>query len=914
MERGTKDGGKTTTILYKKSLSTLRGRNSRPSSIRTHNFPKSGTHHLKLRTSGDHLYYCDGTKVKRDLSIETDVCRRRRNVINRASKYSDSIKSTFADGDSCCCLEPDAKAVKFHNVDIVSLIVDNFRGLLNKWIREYLLDSSDNLQRIEAIRESLLQKFDKKLCRASKSTCKSSLDSRRKRVGRQYLTKDSIPNCETCSNYTVPLQNKRCGLISSLSLPRNINKQINAFSSKNIWVPLNKQSDIADSTLILIAMSSRSFTKRCATYNEPKPYIERKRSFVNLQGKKTLYRSVTSEGPIFLRPSTAKVETISLVRNIYGDSDVQMQPETKNDKDTMTDEHGYECRSCSRSNSSRKYLRKLKSSGLCLNNIKSRHFTYLYRKASKRNSRSNEFINHFQTILNYFEQYEGQKNVILDVHVNVSPVENPVSYQEHLNKTCKHQFTISPISKANCGCLDTLMESRESESSSKDSKSSENHPEIISLLDGSESKAKYIVENENNSEVVEIVEPQQINNNPESSASNTNAESFISDNKINICYQIDSLKNVIKGLTLTAEKLISDHMREKTNTSCRSTQVDVYHCHAAVDTLIKSFPNTSTPMNSNNQSSQSYAMWYSQNPVIFDTVPEMTKQLMNVEMANYKTPTGCSDLKAIPHSSSVCNKNNDSFKDLKPEDQEDNFSKSSSNQSKGIQFSCNIAGINPGLKLQTQSKTTNPFPILVKKPSFCYIESESLLKVTDMTSKPEIPIPKAVKEVGLSCSFASPPSHFEIIEENVARNITPYTRSSIKLYSCGDGFSKREIYVSPEREPRYSQRIQKTSTAQCQSEELMQQFHINQERSELLDQYDQSDQLKSSKNSRCLKFFKISLFCLILCVLVVAVTLVSVYTDIKQIWQRTVNSIWTTEAISAKNTSDLHLLLSEFGF
>ncbi|XP_063543183.1 uncharacterized protein LOC134751670 [Cydia strobilella] len=852
MESETKDETKNTTVLYKKSLSILRGRRSRPSSIRSHNCPKSGTLHLKVRTSEDHLYYCDGAKIKRDLSIETDICRKRHYIRKRASKYSDSIKSTFADGDSSCA-EPEARAVKYHNADVVSLIVDNFRGLLNKWIREYLLDSSDNLQKIEAIRESLLRKCDKRLNRASKSTCKCSLDSRRKRVGRQYLTKDiSITNCETCSNYTVPLQNKRCTLISSLSLPRNIDKQGNTFSSMNIWVPLNRPLDVADSTLILLTMSSRSFTKRCATYNEPKPCIEKKQSFVNLQGKKTIYRTVTSEGPMILRPSTARVETISLVRNIYADSHIQMQTKTNNDKNTMTEEHSYECRSCSRSNNSRKNLRKLKSSGLCLNNIKSRHFTYLYRKASKRNSRSNEFINHFQTILNYFEQYEGQNNVILDVHVNVLPVENVVSHQEHLNKTCEHQFIISTVGKANCACLDTLMESRESESSSKDSKSSENvnRPEIISLLDCSESKAKYIVETANNSDVVEVEEPQQSNNNPESYASNTNPESFILDNKLNICYQINSLKNVIKGLTLTAEKLISDHMQEKNDTSCRSTQVDVYQCHAAVDTLIQSFPNTSTPMNSNNQSNQSYAMWYSQNPVLFDTVPEMTKQLMNVEMANYKTPIECLDSKSIPHPSSARDKNNDSFKDLKPEDQHHNQSKSCSNQSKGIQFSCNMAGINPGLKLQTQSKTTDYFPILAKKPSFCYIESESLLKVTDMTSKPDIPIPRTVKEVGLTCSFDNPSLNFEIMQEKVARNTTPFTRSSIKLYSCGDGFSKRETYVSPVTEPRYSQRIQKTSTVQCQSDELMQQFYINQERSEILDQYNQSD-LKSSKKARC---------------------------------------------------------------
>lgn len=307
-----------TKVLYKKSYN----------SIFTHSRTCSGTSQqtksttFQRRKLSNHKVFTDGQKLKKDLSIETDICVLRRYYKYKrnwmSSKAATSAKSRYSNyteidtiaefRDSSACgdklLGEDFDNLRPPtNMDRTNMMLDNFKDLLNKWITKHLIQGRGTEGKMEDVFEAVLQGVESRRAQKS-SSCTTYILSKEDETDYRKCHVVNIAastdyNGQCCSSrhpnitsyenfqqsrYTVPIICNNLRIISTLSIPRNINRRkrynrrrklrrikVNRTPNKNLLVSYMKTPPkflATVSSFNLLAISTKSLIKRCVNFDD----------------------------------------------------------------------------------------------------------------------------------------------------------------------------------------------------------------------------------------------------------------------------------------------------------------------------------------------------------------------------------------------------------------------------------------------------------------------------------------------------------------------------------------------------------------------------------------------------------------------------------------------------------------------
>nr|XP_021197020.2 uncharacterized protein LOC110381137 [Helicoverpa armigera] len=691
-KRKDKDGE--TKVLFKKSNATMFV-HSRTGSATSQLFSRSGMLLIKKNLENSHNYYTDRGKLKRDLSVETDFCIMRRYYRGKKNKMSTqdgSAKSKYSTvvdtevetieefPDMSACGDNDTDNKSNPPLDLASVMLDNLKDLINQWIQKHLLENKDTKQKIDTVLDNLMQKLDQKgnLGSSSGSTYvlhreATNQEVKNKKVSTASITRQYCKHSrnvkvgsssnisEKSSSLTLPLQYKDIRIISTLSIPRSFHKRgmeekkddhgswykMKKIKHKNIILSIDKSNKLIDSSSYdLVAISTKSLTKRC---NYDMNVKKKKRHIVFFP--KPFYKSATDISST-TNNEHSKINNIeitkhhlddmpSLLKSLYYNDpvitstlDKNIQYDTRNDNGTMTEKNSNELINKARSEKTKdgyvkikngkslyegdqsepivtidfvdqkvkyptpknsktikitkeenlkisKSYKKISDKGkinkrkkrtpnkLTSNfkapkyqNIHNKQFTFLYKKANDQMSQGKEFMKHCQNIIQYFEDYNGNKNIKLDVRINVFPI-----FENRTKDVCTnisneasgiHDTMGGPTLLYNVRPTQECAPVQIDEESIKDptENSSCNYvPEIIPLLDGAVSQTKYIF-NENPREKLDTV-----------SKHNSVIEQGTLTSELEIVQEISELRSVIKDLAAAAEKFVSEQVKRDSNKS-----------------------------------------------------------------------------------------------------------------------------------------------------------------------------------------------------------------------------------------------------------------------------------------------------------------------------------------------------------
>lgn len=772
-----------TKVLFKKSNIACRT-HSRSCSDASQ-ITKSGILHIKKNLSKTTDYYTDGDKVKRDLSVETGVCVLRRYYKSKHKRDKCSIHTSSA--KSKCSIAADTEFAeskpdhacgdsrnKFDiinpanplNIDITSLMVENLKGLLNDWIRKYVLEDTETKKKLVNVLDSLLQSLETKIISTTHSSCSTYVVERNGanyRV-RNKKTETNSLTCQYCkqkqtsiitntsssvlfkkySRFTIPFPYKHLRIISTLSIPRNMYKRDKS-RKKNFVYKVKKvqrksivSKDVKKDRKVVINVSS------CAISNESKrrPTKPSRRHYKKSQIKK---RGILFLPQMFYRSTTDCTSTVeiddemkneetqesqldampSLVKSIYADdpanvtsTDKLRNYENRNDICTMTEtgitHHNFKNLIASVSNvqfHDAKYVcsnktvetssivnekyenadidfinqsiefpnmttrkqnlldkqykkkhkvikfksqkkrnklsrkrksifHKIKSKSNKYKSIKYKKFTYLYRKRKNRNIQG-DFFTHLRNIFKYFAEYEGKRDIKLEIHCNVYP------FLDVKQKLFHRDIKASPKEASNVALAGSAFDLKAKDEKIGLKEKPTINPGIIPLLDGAASQAKYIFKSDNSTKT---------SDNSIKYRDSTEKGTIMTG--LEVSKELSELKTAIKDLSTTAEMILQEHIiRQKVKSKHDSSII----------------PNKSIEVKKTN------------------TFENSEKQVMRL-----------------------------------------------SNTSKGIQISNNVAKgqLLSGIKLSKGPKIIEEFTNRLKKRSSSYhvIDSESILRVTDMTA------------------------------------------------------------------------------------------------------------------------------------------------------------------------------------
>lgn len=739
-------------VLFKNSLNTLHTY-SKTYSGASQIFTKSLLLQLKQNLPKDNYYEDNGT-VKRDLSIETDICimrryckRKRNQLINRAtvstkSKYSinrtenetiDEFKhDTSACGDS-------EQQVNFpsacFNINLTSIVIDNLKTLLSDWIKTYLLEKNETKQKIDTVLDSILHKLE---LQANDHDTSSSYtytvdvevvnhDSNQKiKVQSNTCLKDTLLNntkqINDTSNLSIPLNGKYLRIISTLSLPRHAHKTKRCRNSrehmkrlrhKKILLSLSKSSNyiFKSSNLDFLMLPTKSLTKHCVTYDndenkkpkindvEPQPLLNIKNliddSTTNNNSTNRIVRKIKENG--LISNSSNKIK--NYYQNIYSGGSQETvcnsarnqekelvfdnknhMKKTHQDQDlsdplitidlvnqsfeypsrnkkgfkTATKPNTYKAK-CRKNSKCKKKLSQYKY-------VKSKQFTYLFKKSNNLINQEKTILKHFQSIMRYFSNWEGNKDVKVDIHVNIFPS------KENKKDNCNH------VEESQITTLNTDRNQKLTfETTAYNNENSYGKQNIIPLLDSAVSQAKYIIRKETSTDTSET------NN-------KVNSEKSLHDVKhTKISQEINEIKVIIKSLANATEKIANDHLKRK-------------------QSILKDTRNV---------------------------LAEPAKKTSNENLAKTIKTSKCTQFSSISPRSEL------------------------------------ISGIK--IKKEPKSKSVKNYnPRLLKKStSYRIIDSESILKVTDMTSAAQdvTRTTETVVNAALTCSLPKSKSLFDVSME-----------------------------------------------------------------------------------------------------------------------------------------------------
>lgn len=594
----------TTKVIFKNSRNTI-NTYSRTYSGASQIYTKSLIFQLKNNQPNAYYYEQKGT-IKRDLSIETDICilrsyykKRRHKLINRQavsnkSRYSgnrteiDTIDEFKYDNSACGDSKGNInlKNTNF-NVNLTSLVVQNLKKLLNHWVKKFLLDNHETKQKIETVLDSLLHNMDLQI-KDTISACTYTVDIEiiDKQEGKPVLFHKikSHTASVTQESQSVPVSGKYFRILSTLSVPKNIHRH----KSKCSWTRLNKirhqkillssnrssQYLFTSSSLNFLTIPTNYFTKQCATYQQdatnqkdeqksialPEQLYggEVSNSFATLTKINTLNNANNATNSalnaissiyknIYNYLESDKIHTLSeqSTNNVQKQSsdDAILSMGRKNEElktpDIIKDKDNYKAEKL-RKKKNKLRLRKQ-------NIIKSKQFTYSVRKLKSHIQKEKELLYHFQSIFELISSHKCSEDVKLDIHINVFPSRPSKTGKEGANM---HEYSYSPIN----GHFTTKAEQK---CVNEDSVTHQQN--IIPLLDGAASHAKYMLSGE-----------KDVN----SSENNINSHNPVVDNiakESQIAQEISELKVIIKSLVNTTEKLVKDHLKKSFDKNSKET-------------------------------------------------------------------------------------------------------------------------------------------------------------------------------------------------------------------------------------------------------------------------------------------------------------------------------------------------------
>ncbi|XP_075987496.1 uncharacterized protein LOC142984070 [Anticarsia gemmatalis] len=660
-------------------------------------------------------YYLDKGKIKRDLSVETDICILRRYYRSKKKKSSNrgsSAKSKYSTlmdtevetieefPDTSACGDNEISEIKSNApIDIEALMLDNLKNLLNQWICKYLLYNKDTQHKFESVLDSILHKIERDLNDEKNELNRSSdstyiLDAAHRR---QIKNKKKLPQticnecrCKSCndktqmpylgskdssSNSTIP-HHKDIRIISTLSIPRIFHKQkLKVFRKKSrhhssYKLKNNKdkhrkqQKKLESSNYNLMAISTKSLTKRCANYDINVKAMKKRIVFF----PKPFYKSATEDSTStsrhdkinkvnFLLKKSHLEDMPSVLQDIFiNDMDVSTscvdknsQLNNKNDNYTMTGNISEEITTHSISHvtvnrninlnnnadeqfngnvakkivdenitysSINQTFKNTTHSTQMESNIKharkkpkrrekntkkrrshkiirytrasnkyNKHFRVLNKKTISKMVKRREFFKNCQNIFQFFTDYESNRNLKVDVRINVFPTgergtkdaSTTISdivfptlgaYETKGGSTLLYNVQSSKLeSNPTCEtCTPTVLESSPSiELSVPESKKEDQisdfqcTPGIIPLLDGAVSQAKYIFD---------------ISSQEKTDVQQTITERSNISNELEILQEINELRTVIKDLATTAEKFVTEQIHRESSKS-KETPISV---------------------------------------------------------------------------------------------------------------------------------------------------------------------------------------------------------------------------------------------------------------------------------------------------------------------------------------------------
>lgn len=696
-----------TKILFKKSFNTNLTNSTCCSGV-SQLVTKSGCLQIKKNS--------DGNKLKRDLSIETDACILRRYYKIKRHKMSNqgssgvSKYSTVVDTEIETIEEfPDTSACgdneiteerSSHPIDIEALMVANLKSLLGKWIQKNLMYNKDTQNKLDNVLDSILHKLD------SKTVHKTSSDStyvihkaeQKQQVKNKKIATSSMicQYCKSCrgkiqtpsaisqqdsSTITIPNNYKGIRIISTLSVPRsyhnpkldqrksinNLLYKLRKLKRKNLILSIDRSNKLHNSsTFDVIAISTKSLTKRC-TYCDssmkkkrhlvllPKPYFRKTSSSRNniKQEKAKAKFEVTDEMSTLLKSlyttsvdknvqfdmkndnftmteniseemSNRNMSQVILQNKIYKEKNIDNakytnqndQPDfyvqdVENDNDQFSSLHeSVNTESKPRSSKNAKIIRRKKYTsrkrhvvGHTLlhhyskfNNVYNRKFTYLYKKTNNP-LQGREFVKHCRNIFRYVTEHDMNKNIKVDVRINIYPMVEPGTKDVCTDISNLALATYNEIDSPTLLYDEDNMGSTTMESQpyiepttvlnveyERDPTVSSSHctAEIIPILDGAVSQAKYIF-NENSGEKTEA-----------------KSDAVTGDtSQLGILQEISELRAVIKDLATTAEKLVNEQIKKKaakTNAETHFSQKmsDNHTLSPRYETSVKKNPSKTT--------------------------------------------------------------------------------------------------------------------------------------------------------------------------------------------------------------------------------------------------------------------------------------------------------------------------------
>ncbi|XP_059045879.1 uncharacterized protein MAL13P1.304-like [Achroia grisella] len=682
-----------TLLLFKKSNTTL-FTHSRTCSGVSQLYAKSAILQIKQNLFQAKEYYIHNDKLKRDLSLETDICILRRYYRSKRYKSSHkslSVKSKYSAVDTEFGtieeFEPDVSASgdnskkasvvmmpNLTNINITSLMMRNLKVLLNNWIKSHLLEDKEMKQKFDNILNCILQKLEKKRTKRL-SSCMTYVMDNDKNISNNkkcsaianpyYKQKDTISIFSGSSQTeasikksynTIPFPYKHVNIISTLSIPRNFTVRKTNFTKTNkskckikknshnhqsiiLKTSKNKMHKlfVTASSFNLLTASSKP-NLQCGTFSK-----ENNESKFNKKGQivffpKLVHKSDASDSTILTEVhknslNKYKIQDIgyldvtpNLIRSIYAHNLMKITNnnyKNKHNNYTMTDAKlSYrvsqtklnKCMSniqfyetditCTKRNVStmkipnkqrdpmtmdsikqsvelpktniRRHNQIYKRTIKDCQHIKNNHLLKKKRRIYKRKkllrklynisqytnikksdndlTKKKNLIGELDNIFKYFSKINNDKNIKLDIHINVFPVcENePATDINTHDGDNANKISLNKISDIETMLYNTSLEKHNS-SKENISISFERYANIIPILDGSMSQSKYIFPS-NNSRTKSLY---GIKNDCNFLDRSTTTNDLVTSR------EIIELKEVVKNLVATTEKLVIDHLKKQ---------------------------------------------------------------------------------------------------------------------------------------------------------------------------------------------------------------------------------------------------------------------------------------------------------------------------------------------------------------
>ncbi|CAF4905892.1 unnamed protein product [Pieris macdunnoughi] len=532
-------------------------------------------------------YYDYGGTIKRDLSVETDICILRRYVKEKKSKIENrqsscarfkySINNTDKEviekskADCSACGDSQGKIDSAHlKVDLTTLVVDNLKTLLNDWIRKYLLENDKTKQKIATVLDSLLHKVE--LEHSSSGTYTVDVEVINETQTTNSITSKSkkgqlsIKSRRKLSSQTVPLTGQRVKLISTLSVPKilsnnNKNKYNRTYFNYH-KSSINKLLSTSSSCNIL-EIKTESLTKRCATYQNLRwEKISDQKQFCFVQEPTPTVSSIkflTKNESIDLIEDTKQKENISQL-------DIERVHRSKEHLDMS---HSAKMKLNDQCKQHKNKTIKRQTTHPTFHFSKGKKTFSCQSKRVPRKTRRNKVLKHIKDVFTYFENCECINDLRFDIHINILSDNNSNKPNDYSPENVYGNGKIKNNTKLICNNNPVNLHTKNIHSgirSSDISRSSKNESRIISLLDGAMSHNRYLLSQKDTT-----VSPR--NRDQQTGTSGTE-----------IFQDIGEIKDIIKNLVSVAEHMAK---HQGNNKLTRNTATEIITPHRSTSKVLK---------------------------------------------------------------------------------------------------------------------------------------------------------------------------------------------------------------------------------------------------------------------------------------------------------------------------------------